>query len=502
MRLNPDKIAVWGPNLTAIPPRLAEACPSAKFSSEGLLICGIPVDRSGELPDDAAQPLGNASFTSAFLEQLRMKLRLRLNALSALTDALGPSSSAAHLAVHILRVNLQTAFVHIFRACHRTVVHAWAGQLQEDVQTWLSDLLHCPWGGPASQLAVALPLRHAGLGILNFQYEAALHFVHGALALNDNATLSLGNSETWSDEIGSAIGFLERVSGIDIETIASPKPPRRQGRVIRAHFYDAMAKQPYDMVPGLQPAGKDAASLSLHVRWLLAWYVASPDTFLPFAAFRLAWASHLRLPVFASEQRCAYHALSTGRACSHPLGRHSAHVHSCAFGPRQRRHNVVRDAWLSLLRNAYWHADIEQLVRTGDDTHHRADISATAPDGTLWAFDVSITATPGPEDTVHAHLERSANAKASRYRPGRERRLPDGHTLVPLIHSADFGWLGLEALSFLQRILSAISAADAPPDIEGWQPHHSAATQHHLAKLSQALHLAHCQMHSACGHLL
>ena len=173
------------------------------------------------------------------------------------------------------------------------------------------------------------------------------------------------------------------------------------------------------------------------------------------------------------------------------------HVHNCAYGPRQKRHNVVRDAWLGLLRAAHWHADIEQVVRTGEDAFHRA-----ALDGTLWAFDVSITATPGPEDTVHAQLERSTNAKASRYRAGGARQLLDGHTLVPLIHSADMGWLNLEALNFPQRILSQISAADAPPDVDGWQPHQVAVTQHHHARLSHALHLAHCQMHNACGRLL
>ena len=439
LRLNPNKIAVWGPNLESMPPRLAEACPSATFSRDGVVICGIPVDTSDDLPEDAAQPLGTEQFTAAFLAQMRNKLLIRLGALAALIDALGPSSPAAHLAVHILRVNLQTAFVHIFRACHWTAVHAWAGQLQNDVQQWLADILHCPWGGPATQLTLAMPLRFAGLGILNFQFEAALHFVQGALALNDNAALSLGNSETWSDEIGSAIGFLERVSGIDVETLAAPKPPRRQGRVIRDHFYEALARQLWDMSPGLRASGTDQTSMSLHTRYLLAWYVASPDTFLPFSAFRLAWASHLRLPVFAPEQRCAYRPLSTGRACQQPLGTHSVHVHNCAFGPRQRRHNIVRDAWLALLKAAHWHADTEQLVRTGDNAFHRADLTAAAPDGTLWAFDVSVTATPGPEDTVHAHLERSANAKASRYRPGGERRLPEGHTLVPLIHSADYG---------------------------------------------------------------
>ena len=63
-------------------------------------------------------------------------------------------------------------------------------------------------------------------------------------------------------------------------------------------------------------------------------------------------------------------------------------------------HRNRGDAWLGLFKAAHWHADIEQVVRTGEDAFHRVDIAAAAPHGTLWALDVSITATPGPEGTV------------------------------------------------------------------------------------------------------
>ena len=39
-------------------------------------------------------------------------------------------------------------------------------------------------------------------------------------------------------------------------------------------------------------------------------------------------------------------------ACSAALGHYGVHVHSCAFGPRQRRHNAMRDAWSSLIKAA------------------------------------------------------------------------------------------------------------------------------------------------------
>ena len=116
LRLNPDKTTVWSPALTTLPPRLAEACPNATFTSEGLLLCGIPVDVLDELPPEGAFPLGRPTFTQTMLERLRRKLQIRLGALAALIDALGPSSPALHLAIQILRVNLQSSFVHVFRA--------------------------------------------------------------------------------------------------------------------------------------------------------------------------------------------------------------------------------------------------------------------------------------------------------------------------------------------------------------------------------------------------
>ena len=182
LRLNPSKTVVWSPTVTVIPPRLAEACPTATFCTDGLLLCGIPVDTADELPPDGSFPLGSSSFTHAFLAKARRKLELRLRALAAFVDALGPASPALHIAVQILRVNLQTSFVHVFRALRWDISHEWAASLQGDVHEWLAEQLQCPIAGPAAQLALAMPLRHAGLGLLNFQYEAALHFLNGALA--------------------------------------------------------------------------------------------------------------------------------------------------------------------------------------------------------------------------------------------------------------------------------------------------------------------------------
>ena len=72
---------------------------------------------------------------------------------------------------------------------------------------------------------------------------------------------------------------------------------------------------------------------------------------------------------------------------------------------------------------------------------------------------------------VHQHLERSANAKASRYLTAGARRLPDGHTLVPFVHIADQRWMCLEALELLQTLLQQASVPTAPASPEEWVPH-------------------------------
>ena len=50
LALNPSKMGIWGPRLQAVPPRLAEACPQAQFTTERLVLRGLPVDVQGDLP--------------------------------------------------------------------------------------------------------------------------------------------------------------------------------------------------------------------------------------------------------------------------------------------------------------------------------------------------------------------------------------------------------------------------------------------------------------------
>ena len=76
----------------------------------------------------------------------------------------------------------------------------------------------------------------------------------------------------------------------------------------------------------------------------------------------------------------------------HPLDPHGAHVHACAFGPRQRRHDAMRDVWCTLLRRAGWTVCSEQLVLTAPQASKRADLPATTPGGLAFALDLTFSA--------------------------------------------------------------------------------------------------------------
>ena len=317
--------------------------------------------------------------------------------------------------------------------------------------------------------------------ILSYLVRSWLHFLNGALALNDSHSLTLANSETWSCEVSQGhCGSLSAVSHIDVESkLQDHVLPLVRAVLLRRQFYDAMAKQLlYDMLPQLRPCRSMTMSPKpCMCRAVMAWYTASPDTHLPRGPnSALPLRQHLGLPpVFAPDQRCCCRPSGYGSPLLNRTGpAWKSCAHTVPMAPASADTTSVRDAWAAIIKTAHWRCDTEQVVRTGEGTcPHRADLVATAPDGTLWALDASITANSGRWQIRCVHtLERTAAAKASALYPRwRARQLPDGHTLVPLIHSADHGWLSLEGLAFLQRILTQIAGTEPPLGISEWKPH-------------------------------
>ena len=115
--------------------------------------------------------------------------------------------------------------------------------------------------------------------------------------------------------MSAAVGFLERISGLNVEPEISSRPPRHQGRTLRKVFNSKLAQQQQKMTPSFQVPGSDVRQRSLQVRAGMACFTASPATFLPLGPLRLAWATHLRLPVFQMGQRCMYRPLATVLPC-------------------------------------------------------------------------------------------------------------------------------------------------------------------------------------------
>ena len=233
----------------------------------------------------------------------------------------------------------------------------------------------------------------------------------------------------------------------------------------------------------------------------MSWYTAFPRTYLHAAPLRLAMAQHLGLPIYHPGQRCHYTPLTTGRACGAQLGTSSAHPATCAQGPAIRRHNRLR-GWILLCRRAGWHADPEQIIRTGAEEFKRADFVALTPDGCRIAADVMVTTPPVPAHSHGEHLSRSEAAKATRYRTTPWSRAADGCTVVPLVHDAINHWLAPAALRFLHRIAAATAKATAPDAPTAWCSHFHQVTMSLAAPLLQTACTAAWQLHAACGRLL
>ena len=135
-------------------------------------------------------------------------------------------------------------------------------------------------------------------------------------------------------------------------------------------------------------------------RAAMAWFVGIPQDFSPPRPFP-ACLGHP--PSSACLSRRAEVLLSpSGHRGSLPgpsWATQSACAHLCVCpqtATTQSRPGCVDGS----LKSAQWHCDIEQLVRTTEDTYHRADISAANLTGKQFALDIAVTATPGSDADI------------------------------------------------------------------------------------------------------
>ena len=507
LTLSLDKLQLWNPDGLPVPSSFLEAYPNLCHCEQGFRICGLPLDKLDAQDPLADTPFGNDSFTHAFLQDSREALRQRLRVLATFVHHHGPHTEALHVATHILRVNLAARCVHLYRFCPRDIMHEWTAHITADIHDWLHVLVGITTATPHAQLVLHVPTAMGGLGIPHPQHEAALHFLQVSLPIV--AELSPAEREQnkiWPDT-QHAFEFLNRIAGCDLRRELEHTLPHRQGHKLREAFHDALARLMRETCPWLQltglPVSTDAdISWRWQVKVMMTWYTASPGTFLHAGPFRLAMAQHLGLPIFHPGQRCRYTPLTTGKACGQQLGSHSTHACTCAQGPSIRRHNRLRDQWVTLCRRAGWHTTAEQTVRTGETDTKRADLVALTPEGLRLAADVMITAPPVASAPHGDHLHRSELAKATAYHTTPWSRLPDGCTLVPLVHDGLVPWLAPSALRFLHRLAATVARQSAPDAPSAWGAHFHAVTVSLAAPLLHTACTASWQLHAACGELL
>ena len=134
LALTPHKLAIWDRQSNAEVSRLIrQVYPQASVSSEGVTLCGLPLEGPA---DDSDLVWGTPSYVDRFLADVVAQLDVRLGALSRFMHVLGPASVAAHVSLHVLRINLLPRFVHLFRL----LLVDWSLQLARQI-----DLHLLPW---------------------------------------------------------------------------------------------------------------------------------------------------------------------------------------------------------------------------------------------------------------------------------------------------------------------------------------------------------------------
>ena len=171
-----------------------------------------------------------------------------------------------------------------------------------------------------------------------------------------------------------------RVTGLSVEEVAPLNPLAHEGRAQRVALYDRLAQQQSDINPSLKVL-RDPALHALQVHSGMAWSSACSHQLLPLGAFRFAWVSHLRLPVFGAGQRCQYCALSSGHAFQTQTTQSPRTLMCVCAAPMPAKSGA---------RYVTWHIDTEQLVKAEGGAFHCTDIVAASPSSTPWALDIVV----------------------------------------------------------------------------------------------------------------
>ena len=456
------------------------------MSSEGATICGLPVAELGSEDIDWHMAWGNDRYVAAFLQHSQQMLTLRLCALSQFVHLVGPDSPAAHIALQVLRLNLLPRFTHLFRFLPLRLTMPWAKDLDVDLLTWLEALLRLPLRAAPNTSVLLTPPSRGGLGLTPLVMEAPLHCLAGTVALTVAGEHPMTRDEAADAELARAT--LMELVGVDPLTVGRDHlPHRRPARLCQA-TYDGLCARMLTHNPWLTPPALDAdaeragITLAFHHRVCLAWLTAPADSLLHAGPLRMRLAAH---PLMPPNARCQYRGSVHTGPCNHPLGAHAHHMFARGHGPRQHKHDRLRNAWAHLLRQAGWHVSSEQIINTTAGPH-RADLVAIPPTGVACALDIHVTAPISPVDPCGPQLHRATLAKAACYHTHPDGPLPGELRLVPVTYSATVPFLHVSALRLLYRVLHDLASRTMSPDAALWGIHFARITRQTTAALAHA----------------
>eukprot|EP00971_Amphidinium_carterae_P274650 5450180-Amphidinium_carterae.1 len=206
-------------------------------------------------------------------------------------------------------------------------------------------------------------------------------------------------------------------------------------------------------------------------RAALSWFHTPRGVFIANSALRCALRIRLTLPLLRPTLTCQYTPATSQRLCGHPLDVYATHCHTCARGPIKYRHDAVKAAWASLLRQAGWHVTVEQtvtLATEGSQPTKKADLVTISPGGATYALDVMVTH-GAPNSHVQQALQAAEADKCRQYRVSHaDALLPGEEKFLPLVHHFT-GMLGAAAFDLANLILRDLASKAAVIEGTPWQ---------------------------------
>ena len=159
---------------------------------------------------------------------------------------MGPETEALHVALSIVRVNLQARHTHLARLCQRQIYHEWAATVANDYVAWLAAAIALPLDTPAALSILQVPVSHGGLGFLSPQCEGAFHYLQAFLALAGERADTA--EEAFHRSLADTLSYLSHQTSSDLAAAVPHPRLENQGVVLRTQ-----TQQMQDVCPWLVP---------------------------------------------------------------------------------------------------------------------------------------------------------------------------------------------------------------------------------------------------------